>query len=164
MKTESYVARRKFLGCMIGGGAVTLGAGFAGPVTSYVGNLREVPPPPFLELPQEDWDLEPGTSKMIAYGSKPAMLIMPPTSSTEGHDLKVFLAECTHLDCTVGYLEGTEKIFCACHDGYFDLNGNVLSGPPPAPLREFFHKQVGDKLVIALEKEHLEKALQESDT
>ena len=36
--------------------------------------------------------------------------------------------------------------------------GRVLSGPPPQPLRQFHHQVRGDRLVIALEKENLEKA------
>jgi len=28
-------------------------------------------------------------------------------------------------------------IWCACHNGRFDLDGRVLSGPPPRPLAAF---------------------------
>ncbi|TDI85191.1 MAG: hypothetical protein E2O78_04900 [Caldithrix sp.] len=26
---------------------------------------------------------------------------------------------------------------CPCHDGVFDVNGNVVSGPPPRPLQKY---------------------------
>ena len=42
---ESYVARRRFLGGMIGGGMTALGAGATVPLVAYVGNLRSEPPP-----------------------------------------------------------------------------------------------------------------------
>jgi Rieske Fe-S protein len=29
---------------------------------------------------------------------------------------------------------GDELIWCACHNGRFDLQGRVLDGPPPRPL------------------------------
>ena len=50
------------------------------------------------------------------------------------------------------------RIFCACHDGVYDTDGRVLSGPPPRPLRQFYSKLSGGKLIIALEKANLEKA------
>jgi len=154
---DSHVARRRFLGCMAGGGIVALGSGFVAPMTSFVGNLRDEPPPPFLEIAKADWDLPPGKSKMLMYGQIPVLLI-----NTPNNELKVFSAVCTHFDCTVGYQEADNRIFCACHDGYYDVDGQVVSGPPPRPLAEFFWAHDGDKLVIALEKENLEKAVQES--
>ncbi len=156
---DSYVARRRFLGCMAGGGMATLGAGFVAPMASFVGNFRDEPPPPFLEIARADWDLAPGKSKMLKYGRIPVLLI-----NTPNNELKVFQAVCTHFDCTVGYLEAENMIFCACHEGYYDVDGQVVSGPPPRPLRALFWTRDGDKLTIALEKENLEKATPESQT
>jgi Rieske Fe-S protein len=28
-------------------------------------------------------------------------------------------------------------IWCACHNGKYDLNGHNISGPPPRPLEEY---------------------------
>jgi Rieske Fe-S protein len=42
-------------------------------------------------------------------------------------------AGCTHLGCIVTWDEGQQIFKCPCHDGRFDAEGNVLSGPPPAP-------------------------------
>jgi Rieske Fe-S protein len=40
---------------------------------------------------------------------------------------------CTHQACPVNsVLDG--KIVCPCHNTEFDLTGNVLQGPAPAPL------------------------------
>jgi Rieske Fe-S protein len=50
-----------------------------------------------------------------------------------GDQLHAFSAKCTHEGCTVTFLPGQSVIWCPCHDGRFDLNGRVLSGPPPQP-------------------------------
>lgn len=48
-------------------------------------------------------------------------------------NLKAFSAVCTHAGCTVGYENGT--IICPCHGGeYNPETGEVIAGPPPAPL------------------------------
>jgi cytochrome b6-f complex iron-sulfur subunit len=46
-------------------------------------------------------------------------------------------AKCTHEGCTVQYKADESVIWCACHNGRFDLDGRVLSGPPPRPLTVF---------------------------
>ena len=148
---ESYLARRRFLGGMLGGGAAALGSGMAVPLACYMGNLREEPPPAFLEIEKADYDLPPGKAKMLMYGRIHALLIKTPEN-----ELKVFVANCTHFGCTVGFQEEENRIFCACHKGYYDLEGQVLSGPPPEPLRRFHWKIQDETLVIALEKENLE--------
>ncbi len=51
---------------------------------------------------------------------------------SEGN-LKAFSAVCTHAGCTVGYENGT--IVCPCHGGQYSAEtGEVIAGPPPAPL------------------------------
>src|SRR4029077_15596077 len=39
---------------------------------------------------------------------------------------------CTHAGCTVQYNANKMEVICPCHQGTFDLNGNVVSGPPPS--------------------------------
>ncbi len=157
---ESYIARRRFLGSMLGGGAATLGAGVAVPVVRYAGNLREEPPPDFITLDKADYELPPGTAKLIRYGRMPALLVQPPNQE---EPLRVFVATCTHFDCTVSYRREEDDIFCACHDGRYTVEGQVISGPPPRPLKRFFTTFRGERLVIALEKENLDKAFAEPD-
>ena len=152
---ESYLARRRFLYGMLGGGAVALGASVALPVIPYVGNLAPAPLPPFLVLERADYDLAPGSAKIVMYGRIPALLLKTPAPDSVW---KAFVAVCTHFDCTVGYVPEQNRIYCACHEGYYDVAGQVLAGPPPRPLREFHMRLHQDQLILALEKEDLEKA------
>jgi len=157
---DSCIARRRFLASMVGGGAAALGTGVAVPIACYVGNFRKEPPPDFIHLEKADFELAPGTSKLIQYGHIPVLLLQPPE---QGEELRIFVATCTHFDCTVSYEKNADHIVCACHDGHYTLDGEVVSGPPPKPLRRCFTKPHGDRLVIALEKENLEKAFAEPD-
>jgi Rieske Fe-S protein len=152
---HSYVERRRFLCGMVGGGAAALGATVAGPLGAYVGNLRSEPPPDFLVLTRDEYDVAPGESRIVSYGPLPALVLRTPAPQGE---LRVFVALCTHLDCIVGYERNADTILCACHEGRFDLEGRVVSGPPPAPLRVMHFIERDGKLFLALEKKNLEKA------
>ena len=46
-------------------------------------------------------------------------------------------AVCTHVRCILGYDPARKALVCPCHDGRFDLSGNVLAGPPPRPLPSY---------------------------
>lgn len=84
------------------------------------------------------------SAKIFRFGDSPAMLVKTP----EG-ELKAFTAICTHLDCTVQYVKGKRHILCACHNGKYDLNGQVLSGPPPRPLEEFKVFEEGEDIIVS---------------
>ncbi len=152
---ESYVARRSFLCSMLGGGAAAMSAGMVVPLMEYAGNLRAAPPPDSLALEKVDYELPPGKAKMILYGRIPVLLLRP---AEEDGALRALVATCTHLDCTVTYQEDEHRIYCACHDGIYDTEGRVISGPPPRPLRQLYSKFSDGKLILALEKANLEKA------
>ena len=166
---DSYQTRRRFICGMLGGGTAALGASVGVPLVAYVGNLREEPPPKWMEIEQTDYPLASGTSRKLMYGPITALLIQTPGPRSI---LKVFVATCTHLDCPVGYDPQRNHIFCPCHEGYYHVDGRVMSGPPPRRLQEFYHRFRDGKLIIALqeedlqkenlEKENLEKAFQES--
>ncbi len=152
------IERRQFLGGMIAGGAAALAAGAAGPMAAYVGNLRAELPPPFLVLPEAEAGLAPGKSAIIRYGRLPVLLFMTPDGA-----IRAFVALCTHFDCIVGYRSEENRIFCACHEGYYDVEGNVVAGPPPRPLRRLHCQARHGKLFLAMDIENLEKALRTHD-
>lgn len=51
--------------------------------------------------------------------------------------LKAISTTCTHLGCKAYWEPDNDRFFCPCHDGVFDVNGNVVSGPPPRPLDSY---------------------------
>ena len=54
--------------------------------------------------------------------------------SAQGEDVTVFSIKCTHLGCNVIWQNDTDSYFCPCHGAEFDRGGEVVKGPPPAPL------------------------------
>jgi len=55
-------------------------------------------------------------------------------------DLKVFSNRCTHLSCRVSWKEEDQAYECPCHDARFNIEGEVIYGPPPHPLDQYAHK------------------------
>ena len=51
-----------------------------------------------------------------------------------GSEYQVLSATCTHLGCAVNWDAAKKHYACPCHDGFFNPEGKVISGPPPAPL------------------------------
>jgi Rieske Fe-S protein len=43
-------------------------------------------------------------------------------------------AVCSHAGCIVRWRAGEDAFVCPCHRGTYDIAGDVVSGPPPAPL------------------------------
>lgn len=55
-------------------------------------------------------------------------------------------ATCTHLGCIVRWQDSKQVFGCPCHSAIFSQDGEVISGPPPAPLRQLATKIVDGKL------------------
>ena len=45
--------------------------------------------------------------------------------------------KCTHLGCTVPWIEQEKKFACPCHASAFDITGSVISPPAPRALDLF---------------------------
>jgi cytochrome b6-f complex iron-sulfur subunit len=136
--------RRNFVGWILGGGFVASVVSFLYPAFKFM------LPPAIPEASTNEvaagkvQDLKPNSGKIVKFGSRPALLIR--TGETEW---RAFPAICTHLNCTVQFQESTHQIWCACHNGFYDLNGKVVSGPPPRPLEEYAVHVRGDEVVIS---------------
>jgi cytochrome b6-f complex iron-sulfur subunit len=135
--------RRSLIRWLLGGGIFSSIASFLYPVTKFM-MPPNVPEAAVNEVVAGKVQmLKPNAAAIVKFGNKPVLLVR--VSETEW---KALTAVCTHLNCTVQYQENTHQIWCACHNGYYDLNGKVLSGPPPKPLDEFVVRIRGDEVVI----------------
>lgn len=65
-------------------------------------------------------------------------------------EVRVFSDVCTHLGCRVTWHPEIKHYVSPCHDGHFDIAGNVVSGPPPRPLDEFVTKIEDGNLLVML--------------
>jgi Rieske Fe-S protein len=53
----------------------------------------------------------------------------------DGAEVRVLDSTCTHLGCRTRYDAESRQFLCPCHGGAYDVEGAVVAGPPPAPLR-----------------------------
>ncbi len=88
--------------------------------------------------------VKPNTGQIFKFGSRPGLLIRTPAG-----ELRAFSAVCTHLNCTVQYRPDLTQIWCACHNGHYDLNGKNVAGPPPRPLEAFTVNARGNQIVVS---------------
>ncbi|MDH4230092.1 MAG: Rieske 2Fe-2S domain-containing protein [Nitrospirota bacterium] len=56
---------------------------------------------------------------------------------------------CTHLGCLVGWSPEARQMVCPCHASRYDINGAVVQGPAPAPLKRYDVRVAGDTVVIS---------------
>ena len=140
--------RRHVVRFLLGGGLFASLASFVYPV------LRYLIPPPVADLGGDEvvaskvGDLKPNGSKIFRFVTRPALLLM----TAEG-EYRALSAVCTHLSCTVQYRNDLHQIWCACHNGLYDLNGRNISGPPPRPLEAFQVHIRGDEIIVSLKRE-----------
>jgi Rieske Fe-S protein len=124
------------------------GAGVVGAVLYPI--LRFLAPPDVPEAASltvnagKASDLKPNSGLLAPFGAEPALVVRLASG-----ELRAFTGVCTHLSCTVQYRPDLQEIWCACHNGHYDLNGRNIAGPPPRPLRAYDVHVNGDELVIS---------------
>jgi Rieske Fe-S protein len=130
--------------------SLLLGSGVAASVATFIyPALRYIIPPAVGESTSRSVvagkinELKNNTGKVFKFGSKPALLVR-----TAAGEFKAYSAVCTHLNCTVQYRDDLHQIWCACHNGLFDLEGRNVSGPPPRPLENFEVHVQGEDIVV----------------
>jgi Rieske Fe-S protein len=84
------------------------------------------------------------TAQIVKFGRTPVLLVRD-----EAGAFRAFSATCTHLDCIVQYRGDLKQIWCACHNGLYDLKGRNVSGPPPRPLDEYAVNVVADEIMVS---------------
>jgi cytochrome b6-f complex iron-sulfur subunit len=142
---DHETSRRKFLNWFLGTTAGAFLLSVLYPVSRYL-----IPPKSeestarTVTLSIKPNDVKANSGQIFRFGNQPAILIRTP-----GGDLRAFSAVCTHLSCIVQYRSDLSQIWCACHNGHYDLNGKNIAGPPPKPLEEYVVNVRGDQIVVS---------------
>ena len=138
------LTRLRFVNWLIGTSAGGFFAAVLYPVTRYL-----IPPKAeesavnSVTVPFQPTDMKANSGVIFKFGNKPGILVRTPQG-----ELRAFSAECTHLDCTVQYRDDLSQIWCACHNGHYDLNGANIAGPPPRPLESYDVAVRGNDIVV----------------
>jgi Rieske Fe-S protein len=139
--------RRSFLQLLLGAGLVGTLASFFYPVFRYV------IPPESADLGSDEvvaakaGELKNNSGKIFRFGSKPGLIVR----NAQG-EYVAMSATCTHLSCIVQYQSEKQRVWCACHNGVYDLNGRNISGPPPRPLEAYDVHVRGDEIYVSRRK------------
>ncbi|HSD52441.1 MAG TPA: Rieske 2Fe-2S domain-containing protein [Candidatus Methylomirabilis sp.] len=138
-------SRRGFVNILMGSGFGAMAVWMLYPVVRFL-----IPPKggeptiASVTLPWKPAEVKTNSGRIFKFGSQPGILVKTPSG-----ELRAFAATCTHLNCTVQYREEKQDIWCACHNGIYDLNGKNVSGPPPRPLEGYKVNVKGDQVIVS---------------
>lgn len=141
---DQKISRRSFLDWLIRGGLLTTLAGMVVPALAYLWPVtRRGPIGGLVEVGKEEevpvWD-----AKKVIVGGSALLLVRTPNA------FKAFSAVCTHLGCLVQWENSRKEIACPCHAGFFDLEGKVIAGPPPQPLKTYPVSVIDGKIMVQI--------------
>lgn len=142
---DGDVTRRRFLNWFLGTGVGTFLFSVLYPVSRYL-----IPPEAeestvrAVTLSMKSQDVKPNSGQIFRFGNQPAILVRTPAG-----ELRAFSAVCTHLACIVQYRSDLSHIWCACHNGHFDLHGKNIAGPPPKPLEQYSVNARPEQIVVS---------------
>ncbi len=123
-------SRRRFLAWLSRAFLGLWGLGAAGVVGAYLKapEKRERVAERLVRVGLLD-DLRIGEARLVRHGVTPFYVVR-----LDAGRVVALSAVCTHVRCILGFDRERRALVCPCHDGRFDLAGNVLSGPPPRTL------------------------------
>lgn len=141
--------RRRLIGWILKSGTVAFLGSVLYPICSFL-----MPPKSGeatvtqVKLPFTRADIEGDEkkSKLFKFGRSLGIIVL-----TDAGELRAFSATCTHLDCTVQNRPDLGIIWCACHNGQYDLQGRNIAGPPPRPLEPFVVNERADDIFLTRE-------------
>ena len=153
--TQHQPDRRRFFGRVItaihAGIAATLGVMLGGAAVS-----------PALTRREENWVPAGGLGELPAGEPMPVVLRVPRQDGyayvidqrtiflvrTDAAEIIALDSTCTHLGCRVSWDRENEQLRCPCHGGVYDRHGQVVSGPPPAPLARIDTRVDGNRVLV----------------
>ena len=156
MSDEDRIKRESFLKIAIVGIGGFIGFSLGIPAVGYIVS------PARLENQSQEWIRVGSTSKVeigtptlfkIKIERKTGWIVNEDELSLyvlteDGRNYIVMSNICTHLGCRIRWIADKGQFFCPCHNGIFDKNGAVISGPPPKPLNRFEVKVEKDEIFV----------------
>lgn len=144
-EAKAQISRRGLLDLLLSGSLISFVFSVVYPVWRYIAPPRIAESVASSTVAAKIGELAPNSGKIFRFGSKPAILV-----HTTSGEWRAFSAVCTHLQCTVQFRADQERIWCACHNGYFDLTGKNVAGPPPRPLDQFDVTVQEEDVIVSL--------------
>ncbi len=159
MGKESELDRRKFLEVGIFAISGTIAAVSSVALARFaVGPSFRKEKSKWIEVELEDaQDDNPGFTRVVLeYETKDGWLTsnartLAYVKRVNNDEVIAISAGCTHLGCIVTWKEDQNIFKCPCHDGRYDADGKVISGPPAAPLKRHKTKIEDGKIFLATE-------------
>lgn len=88
-------------------------------------------------------EFEKITYKINEFNSVPILTLKNPEGKYE-----TFSLQCTHQGCIVKFSEPDKEFRCPCHKGVYNIKGEVIKGPPPAPLKKYATIIKNGKIIV----------------
>jgi len=139
--TGKGTERRTFLGVLLGGFSVALGAALGWPVFKFLAPRADSGDAQQVTVPRDQ--VAVGGAHFFSYQGRPAVLLQP-----QAGEFIALSAVCTHLGCIVKWVSDKGEFLCPCHGGQFSTSGQVLGGPPPKPLESYPVEIADQELLI----------------
>lgn len=135
----TYTVIGATLAFVVGGAAVAPSFSRRDPLWLHAGDLPQLdddtPMPVTLRIARPD-----GASEVV--DRRVVYLVK------SGDRVRAFDSTCTHLGCRTRFNSETMQIECPCHGGVYDTKGNVIAGPPPAPLASLPTRVENDQVMV----------------
>lgn len=156
MSDEKKITRRKFMSLVTGAITALIGLGLGIPAIAYIIG------PALKKEESQDWIRLGSTSKVelglptlfktkiqrqtgwIVNEKEISVYVL----TENGREFVAMSNICTHLGCRIRWIADREQFFCPCHNGVFDKDGGIVSGPVPRPLDRFDTKVEDGQLFI----------------
>jgi Rieske Fe-S protein len=139
---EEEVTRREFARYLVLASSAFAGGGGLISLWASLRTVETGTPQAVVDLA----DIPVGGSHLFDYPTArdPAILIRLTEEEVLG-----FSQKCTHLGCVVFWDRSDQHFECPCHEGFFNLEGRPIAGPPERPLGRI-NTEIRDGVVWAL--------------
>lgn len=143
-RERKLIPRRSILNLFLGSSVAALAGAIFYPVIRFLSPPRLPEAASSRVLAGKTTEMARDGWKIFPFGSEPGILV----ETAPGH-YRALSATCTHLECTVQFEKNSKRVWCACHNGYYDLDGRNVAGPPPRPLTSYTVQVVGEDIFVS---------------